>query len=179
MDSYEKNRDKINEWKREYYKKNKNRLNERKREYRKKNKDKIREQGKKYHEKNKDRIKEYNKKNKDRIKNKAKEYYEKNKDNIKNYREKNKDRIKEQRREYCIKKYNISKRDYDNILLYQNNKCAICHDELNKSIRSPPVDHCHNSGKVRGILCHKCNTGLGFFKENPEILESAIRYLKS
>jgi hypothetical protein len=48
----------------------------------------------------------------------------------------------------------------------------------NTGISRLSVDHCHNTGKIRGILCTKCNTGLGSFKDNIELLMNAIKYLK-
>lgn len=53
-------------------------------------------------------------------------------------------------------------------------KCEIC----SKQLDVPYVDHCHTTKKVRGILCNKCNFGIGHFDDNPALLESAIRYLK-
>lgn len=52
-------------------------------------------------------------------------------------------------------------------------KCQICYNELQLA-----VDHCHESGKVRGLLCSNCNNGLGRFKDNLEYLKNAIKYLK-
>lgn len=55
----------------------------------------------------------------------------------------------------------------------QEYKCAICL-EPSKLV----VDHCHRTKRVRGLLCNSCNLGLGLFKDNPKILESAIKYLE-
>lgn len=62
------------------------------------------------------------------------------------------------------------------------NKCNICsisqleHKSLFK--RDLYIDHCHNTNKVRGILCHNCNLALGNFKDNIEFLSKAIKYLQ-
>lgn len=64
-----------------------------------------------------------------------------------------------------------------------NKKCAICQKELSLSAESagdrPVVDHDHKTNKIRGILCGKCNTGLGMFGDDAENLISAVIYLKS
>ena len=73
--------------------------------------------------------------------------------------------------------YGITVEDYKEILELQNNVCAICYKICDTFTRLS-VDHDHNTGKVRGLLCSDCNRGLGFFKENADILESATRYLK-
>ena len=60
----------------------------------------------------------------------------------------------------------------------QQNKCAICgthKDELKKKLA---VDHCHESGKIRGLLCGNCNNGLGIYKDNINYLGKAITYLR-
>lgn len=87
---------------------------------------------------------------------------------------------------YTIKhrfKLNIS--DYNKMLERQNNLCAICkkpETQLKKKynkIKMLSVDHCHKTGKIRGLLCHKCNTGIGSLCESRSILQSAINYLLS
>ena len=80
-------------------------------------------------------------------------------------------------------KYGLSLKDYQSLLDKQNGLCAICKQpETSKSrsgkLKSLAVDHCHITGKVRGLLCHHCNTGIGKLKDNVELLESAIKYLK-
>lgn len=74
--------------------------------------------------------------------------------------------------------YNISLDEYNSLLDAQNNECKICSISLigkNKCV----VDHCHKTNKVRGLLCHSCNRGLGLFKDRSENLIKAARYLKA
>jgi hypothetical protein len=57
----------------------------------------------------------------------------------------------------------------------QGGLCAICQTEI---MGLPHLDHDHETGKTRGVLCVKCNAGLGFFKDNPELLRAALAYLE-
>lgn len=70
-------------------------------------------------------------------------------------------------------RYNMTKEDYDNMLLSQDNKCYTCKEEL----IDPHIDHSHKTNKVRGLLCHNCNCALGFVKDKTEILQNLINYL--
>ncbi len=90
-------------------------------------------------------------------------------------------RSPEKTRQKRLKKYGLTIRRYENLLKKQNNRCRIC-NEINtygpwrdKLV----VDHCHKTGKVRGLLCDKCNKGLGQFNDNIELLQNAIKYLKN
>ena len=72
----------------------------------------------------------------------------------------------------------ITQKQYDDMHEAQNGCCKIC--GTNKSTgrgKKLEVDHCHRSLQIRGLLCHRCNTGLGYFKDDPAILQSAIAYL--
>ena len=75
--------------------------------------------------------------------------------------------------------YGITPKDYDAMVETQNNECLICFasgdKERNKRL---VVDHCHASGKVRGLLCNKCNLLLGHADDTIDRLERAILYLK-
>ena len=79
--------------------------------------------------------------------------------------------------------FGIGLHEYGKMLVSQNGKCAICKQEetekRNGNIKSLAVDHNHSTGKVRGLLCSSCNTALGKFKEDVEILKNAISYLQS
>ena len=78
--------------------------------------------------------------------------------------------------------YGITLDDYNEILIKQNHVCAICGGEETLIIkgknRDLAVDHNHETGKVRGLLCSKCNTAIGFFNEDIRIIKTAIRYIK-
>jgi hypothetical protein len=74
--------------------------------------------------------------------------------------------------------YNITLEEWNNLLQSQNNKCAICNNDNPSKIKSFDTDHCHKTGKVRGLLCHNCNVGLGNFKDDINYLKSAISYLE-
>ena len=79
------------------------------------------------------------------------------------------------------KRYNITIDDYDRMLQEQKGVCAICHkpetSENQYGIKRLCVDHCHKSGKVRGLLCFSCNSMLGFSKDSYVILVNAVYYL--
>jgi len=72
------------------------------------------------------------------------------------------------------KRFNISVDEYKKLRDNANNRCEICGNEDIKLA----VDHCHSTGKIRGMLCGNCNNGLGRFKDKIEYLEKAIPYLK-
>lgn len=74
-------------------------------------------------------------------------------------------------------KYNISIDIFEEMYDNQSGKCGICSTPVpDDEIR---VDHCHTTGKVRALLCHNCNTGLGHFKDSEELLERARKYLET
>ena len=84
-------------------------------------------------------------------------------------------KISERRRK--LKKYGLTESSYNQLLEEQFNLCAIC-KEPNKLKRDWHVDHCHKTGKIRGILCHHCNLMLGNAKDNRLILSSGVDYLE-
>ena len=82
------------------------------------------------------------------------------------------------------KQFGIGLPEYQEMLEAQNGVCAICENHETRrnpdgSYRLLAVDHCHESQKIRGLLCTGCNTGIGLFRDNPEYLAKAIEYLKS
>jgi len=79
------------------------------------------------------------------------------------------------RKNYLYRTYKLSREDFSRLLEKQNNKCAICSEELSKK---PCIDHNHLTGEIRAILCNSCNTAIGLFKENSSILKKAIKYLE-
>ncbi len=68
---------------------------------------------------------------------------------------------------------------YIKFKIAQKNCCAICHQHRSLQKKELAADHCHKTGKIRGLLCNNCNTGLGMFKENAMLLENAANYIKS
>ena len=72
----------------------------------------------------------------------------------------------------------ITIEEYEQRLQEQNNVCAICKTPTTKLTRLLDVDHCHETGKVRGLLCMHCNRGLGLFRDSQESLLEAVNYLK-
>lgn len=72
--------------------------------------------------------------------------------------------------------YGITKTEWDELLEAQGNKCALCGTD-NPVGRGWQTDHDHTNGKIRGILCVRCNTGLGLFIDSPELLWKAMCYI--
>lgn len=98
----------------------------------------------------------------------------KNRERVAEWRKENKERM---RLSHLKRTYGIDAGTFNRLLTAQENRCAICRDEFTSAI-GPNVDHCHETGAVRGLLCGRCNRGLGNFKESQALLASASRYLE-
>jgi hypothetical protein len=95
---------------------------------------------------------------------------------------------REQWWEWEIKRhYGITKDEYNSILESQHCSCAICQIHLDdyagihgngKKVERFSVDHCHTTGKVRGLLCFRCNLAIGYAQDNPDIMEKAAQYIR-
>ena len=118
-----------------------------------------------YNEKNKVFKKEYNRKyrelNREKLRDMANGWAKNNPLVVKNY--------------ILKRRYGVSVEIYNELLNKQNGCCAICGIHYTKFKRSMHIDHCHESNKIRGILCVNCNTALGHFKENIGLLQQAIK----
>lgn len=73
--------------------------------------------------------------------------------------------------------YGISELGYQTLFTDQEGRCAICGVHQSRIPRRLHVDHDHRTGKVRGLLCGKCNSGIGLLKDEVSILQAAIQYL--
>ena len=81
-------------------------------------------------------------------------------------------------RDRHILKYGITRADLDAMIAAQDNKCAICGGGRNGTGTRLHIDHCHDSMKVRGLLCSKCNTAIGLLDNSPERAEQLAAYLR-
>lgn len=90
-----------------------------------------------------------------------------------------KGRSPEQRRYANLKRmYGITKEEYIEIANNQDNKCKICKGKPGKRVSYLSVDHCHTTGKIRGLLCRKCNMAIGLLNDSIELLGLAKSYLE-
>lgn len=142
----------------------------------------------------------YYQKNKDSIKARVKHNMELNKDSYvayqSAYRLNNKEKLREynfnykqtdvgraKRKAHALRRYKLSLDEYINLLEQQNHVCAICGQPEHIKHRDGrtfdlSVDHCHVTGRVRGLLCRKCNSLLAYCKEDVVILQAAVCYLQ-
>lgn len=126
--------------------------------------------------------KRYYAENRERILAKNKAWYEANKDERKKkqaaWYEANKEKANASARALKLRKqYGITQEDYEAMFVKQDGKCAICLEPL-PSDRSAAIDHCHDTGRVRGLLHNPCNAALGIFQDDAETVERALRYLR-
>lgn len=136
-----------------------------------------------------EKSREWNKKNRKHCRSKNRQYYLEKKEKIserkkRNYKE-DPEKYKKKARGYQLKKqYNMTLEEYDELLKTQNFVCAICglpetqHSNKKGKVDSLRVDHDHDTGKIRGLLCSRCNFGLGHFQDDKKLLNKAINYLK-
>lgn len=80
-----------------------------------------------------------------------------------------------ERERHLVRKYGVTLADYDAMFASQGGKCAICG---RVQVRALDVDHCHVTGKVRGLLCTNCNRMIGHAGDSAECLEAAAVYLR-
>jgi hypothetical protein len=92
-------------------------------------------------------------------------------------RNKEQSRMASSKRHMLRREFGLTPEQYQAMLVQQNYGCAICKETGHTNGRAMSVDHDHATGKVRGLLCSSCNTGIGQLKESPVILEAAIKYL--
>jgi hypothetical protein len=108
------------------------------------------------------------------VKSKCKECYKK-------YPKKLKRREGYEREYDLFKMYGLTVASYNEILASQNNRCAICNRTAAESMAGRKkhlcVDHCHDTGQIRGLLCDPCNRAIGLLKEDISIIGNAINYL--
>ncbi len=152
------------EYSSKYYKENKQEINKKTTEYRNNNLTECRE-----------RIRNYYKENKEQVSKTSKQRYESLKDTVE---------FQQQRKNSNLKlNYGIDLARYNDMLESQNYKCKICNTDFEINDKSKLytayVDHDHETNKVRGLLCTKCNQGLGLFQDNITNLKNAIQYLKN
>lgn len=126
-------------------------------EYFMKNRDTILAQNRAYYANNRDRMKVVAKAYRDRPENKEKQ------------------KIRHRRRHIRIK-YGLSPEQFDKIFDAQDRKCLICETDQ-FGCHGPVIDHCHNAGHIRGILCQRCNALVGMARNSPRILHNAMKYL--
>lgn len=94
----------------------------------------------------------------------------------KQYYQENKTRLAALQR---LRRFGITQAQWDTMFTSQGNRCAICKSSTTNVKRGWQVDHCHETGKVRGILCNVCNVGLGHFKDDPAALRAAAEYIEA
>jgi hypothetical protein len=157
---YLKNKPKITEINRKWVLNNKEKVRKIKERYRISHREKLRESG---------RIYARNRRFKDPEKCRKKRRI---------WRKNNPNKVKNEK---LKQKFNLNLEDYNLIIKKQKNRCGICNQkfELNdpNNLKYPCVDHCHKSKKIRGILCRKCNTGIGGFNDNKHLLKRALNWL--
>jgi Recombination endonuclease VII len=95
----------------------------------------------------------------------------------KRYRDTNPEKWKRAWRRAVEHRYGLGPGEYEALLAQQNGACAIC-KKLPAGKKRLAVDHDHTDKRVRGLLCNNCNNGLGRFKDDSTIIESALRYVR-
>ena len=112
-----------------------------------------------------------------------KEYRKKNAEKLANQNKKWREANKEQDALVMLKarlkrKYNLSIEEYKTLIESQNNSCKICGTHATNNIKGKLyIDHCHTTGKVRGLLCMKCNSALGLLNDNKKLVQNLLDYL--
>jgi 5-methylcytosine-specific restriction endonuclease McrA len=93
----------------------------------------------------------------------------------KTYRSRHPDRVKASDKKQALRRFGLTPQEYDDMAARQNHSCAVCGEKDTKALA---VDHDHDTGRVRGLLCGKCNTALGLMNDSIRRLRLAVDYLE-
>ena len=92
------------------------------------------------------------------------------------YRAENKDKFKQWR---LKRNWDLTVDEFESMISKQDNRCFLCNIEFcDKRGMRPNVDHCHDTGRIRKLLCTRCNTAMGLLKENVSVLNKMINYIQ-
>lgn len=107
----------------------------------------------------------------------SEEYRRDTKKKVNDYRVRNLEKV---RKGKITGLYGITVDEYDRLVEADGGRCAICKKEPTNESRQKRLhlDHCHKSGKIRGMLCSACNLGIGKLNDDPELLEAAAAYIR-
>ena len=199
--NYDKvNKDKIRETRKKYSEEHREQEQETRKKYKEEHKEQIREYRKAHKEQGNQRHNKYYWAHRELLCKRQNEYCKNNKDKIRQrdtrYRRNNSEKITITRHKYNVKnemqirehswrKQSIifTCEEYELLLAKQGGVCVICgkaetaFDTRQNVLRKLSVDHDHATGRVRGLLCQRCNQGLGHFRDDIDLMQSAILYL--
>jgi len=154
-------------------------------EWRKNNPEKVKASQKKYYDANKEKrlanTRQWEKKNLERVKAKAKKRWAENPEYSREWKKNNPEKCKAHDRKT---KYGVTSEQYEKMKVEQDNRCAICKNpetvvhKRTGLVLSLSIDHDHKTGKARKLLCRRCNSGIGMFEEDINLLRTAIQYLE-
>jgi hypothetical protein len=186
--------------KKAWYMANRERIRAMKRTQYEANREKIAVQGKAYREANRETLKErcraYYHTNKETAKVRRKAHYETNKAQYfarnKVYVEANREKVRAYLKDYYaankdrartynyVRKFGISESELESLFQASGDRCQICNRPFSEdSSVKRCIDHCHATGRVRGVVCGQCNCVLGYARDDPAVLLAAVRYLKA
>jgi hypothetical protein len=170
--------------------------NEYLRGWRERNRERLRASAKVWNRAHTEQKAEYRRKNLDHVNAKTREWKANNPEKMaahrQKYRKKHKVALRakaalyfqthpECQTRHRAKKYGLTLEQHEALVAKQSNLCAICGGPERKKRRGVPlslaIDHCRETGRVRGLLCGHCNTGIGSLQHDPELLRAAIAYL--
>ena len=134
------------------------------------------------HPKHKERQREYHRKryqdNPSEYNQRSRRYYSQHSGIIKQQTKKRREAHPERQREYrLLQQYGLNSEQYDKALTCQGHRCAICGVKQDEVRRRFSVDHDHTTKKNRGLLCDKCNMGIGCLGDSPDRLRRAAKYI--
>lgn len=160
--------DQVKEYRKKYYQEHKEESSARFKKYYEKNSDVLKEKSKNYHHQNREeniqKMRERRRKDPEKQKQIYRKEYEKDKSRIVYYNRK--------------RRLGVTKEQYLQMLKDQNQRCAICEITVEENGKQLCVDHDHSNGRIRMLLCNRCNLVLGNAQDNIHTLEAAIEYLK-